>query len=102
MSGNQGVPGHVLDAALASYLGVWYIAVQYDLGPLAALSGDPQPAETTVHVDAYVEQFGQTLPLVVSFVPKPGAGRVVVTTFHNDAQATDQMLVTLSYLVFTL
>ena len=102
MSGNQGVPGHVLDASLASYLGGYYIAVQYGLGPLVAMSADPQPESTAVHVEAYVEQFGQTLPLVVSFVPKPGAGRVAYTTFHNDEQATGQMLVTLNYLVFTL
>lgn len=102
MAGNQGVPGHVQDEALASYLGTFWIAVKYDLGPLVALSPDPQPQTTTVHVDAWVEQFGKTLPLVASFVPKPGAGRVVVTSFHNDAQATDQMLVVLNYLVFTL
>ena len=102
MNGNQGVPGHVLDEALASYLGTFWIAVQYDIGPLVALSPDPQPASTTVHVDAWVEQFQQTLPLVVSFVPKPGAGRVVVTSFHNDAQATEQVMIVLNYLVFTL
>ncbi len=49
-----------------------------------------------------VDALSATIPLIISCVPGPGAGRVVYTNFHNDAQATDDMLAILDYLVLTL
>jgi|GEM_PF-1017799 len=41
-------------------------------------------------------------PMVISYQPAPGTGRIVYTTFHNDEQADDIMTKLLYYLVFIL
>ena len=44
----------------------------------------------------------QDAPLAVSYRPAQSAGRVIYTNFHNDAQATTDILTIINYLVFTL
>ena len=100
MTGNQTVPGTIVDPALQSYLGSGVMPVKYDLGPLIAV--DATAATTEEHVVGFVAQFGVVQPLVMSFRPKPGAGKVIFTNFHNDAQTSQQMATILNYLVFTL
>ena len=42
------------------------------------------------------------IPLMVSHMPYGGPGRVFFTTFHNEAQMTDDMEKILQFLVFEL
>jgi len=101
------VTERVLDGQLAGYLGRTTLPVTFDSGPQIA----PEKAGTAfAHVIATFPAnlgFGtdfitENVPLVLSHVPANGAGRVIYTNFHNDVQATEDMLKLLTYLVFTL
>lgn len=101
------IPATVVDGTLASWLGKTQLVIEIDNGPqIAPESTGP---DAFGHVIGDVNQpfagpdaLSATIPLIISYVPGPGAGRVVYTNFHNDAQATDDMLAILDYLVFTL
>jgi hypothetical protein len=97
----------VVDGTLASWLGKVEIPIVVDSGPQIA----PQavgPGSFGHAVGHVFQPFGgddaidATIPLAISYVPAAGAGRVIYTNFHNDAQATADMLAILDYLVFTL
>ncbi len=103
----QSLTGEILDGAMAAYLGKQTLQVHIDKGPQIA----PQAAGTgtMVHVQAKVVQgplsqypLNATIPLVLSYKPGPEAGRVIYTNFHNDAQATEDIVKLMHYLVFTL
>ena len=106
--GDVTVTATIVDGAMAAYLGKTTMTVTFDQGPQIA----PEAAGTGTfaHVVATFGSLvglgtpfdGADVPLVLSYVPGPGAGRVVYTNFHNDAQATSDMLTLLHYLVFTL
>jgi len=104
ITGGQTFTGNIADGSLGAYLGKTTLSVTFDQGPQIApeAAGDG----TFPHVSAKVSQFtpalNATIPLVLSYTPAAGAGRVVYTNFHNDAQATDDMLKVLQHLVFTL
>ena len=94
----------VADGTLAGYLGKNTIAIEFDQGP--------QIAPVSVANGAFAHVVGdinvplalsiENAPLTLSYVPADGAGRVIYTNFHNDAQTTADMLTILNYLVFTL
>jgi len=94
----------VADGTLASYLGKNTIALEFDQGP--------QIAPVSVQNGAFAHVVGdisvpfqldiKSAPLTLSYVPAQGAGRVIYTNFHNDAQTTSDMLTILHYLVFSL
>jgi hypothetical protein len=98
------VTATVADGTLASYLGKDTIAIAFDQGP--------QIAPVAVANGAFAHVVGNIVvplqlsianaPLTLSYVPADGAGRVIYTNFHNDAQTTADMLTILNYLVFTL
>ncbi|MFO0744683.1 MAG: hypothetical protein U1F43_03280 [Myxococcota bacterium] len=98
------VDATVVDGALANVLRKNKIHIVFDQGPQIA----PQSvgAGTFAHVVGTIDvPFSFKLvdaPLALSYVPAQGAGRVIYTNFHNDAQATGDMLTILNYLVFTL
>ena len=106
IDGGQTFKATVADGAMAAYLGKTSLMVTFDQGPQIA----PEAAGpgTFPHVSAKVSQpFGSeplddTIPLILSYQPTPTSGRVIYTNFHNDAQTTEDMLVLLNYLVFTL
>jgi hypothetical protein len=98
------VTATVADGTLASYLGKNTIALEFDQGP--------QIAPVSVQSGAFAHVVGdikvafqldiKNAPLTLSYVPAQGAGRVIYTNFHNDAQTTSDMLTILHYLVFSL
>lgn len=116
VEGNQWAPATIVDDDLAAYVSDSAFEAWYGPGPLIAIA-DEGP-ETVVHVQGIVQIINPdkgTLqwppppdtiphggPIVVSFQPSAGAGRVVYSTFHNDEQAHDLMTGTLYYLVFLL
>lgn len=94
----------ISDGALAGILGKDTIHIVFDQGPqIAPQSVGPG---TFAHVVGDINvplQFNlKSAPLALSYVPAQGAGRVIYTNFHNDAQATADMLTIMSYLVFQL
>lgn len=104
-SGNES-NAMILDGALAAYLGKTSVKIVFDQGPqIAPMAGGPG---TFVHAHGTIFQpFGdkaitEPMPMILSYVPAEGAGRVIYTNFHNDAQATADILKILNYLVFTL
>lgn len=98
------VTASVVDGSLAAYLGKVQIPISFDQGP--------QIAPMSVANGAFAHVIGnivvplslniQNAPLALSYVPAQGAGRVMYTNFHNDAQTTSDMLTILQYLVFRL
>ncbi len=98
------VTAQVVDGSLAAYLGKVQIPITFDQGP--------QIAPVSVANGAFAHVIGnivvplslniQNAPLALSYVPAQGAGRVMYTNFHNDAQTTSDMLTILQYLVFRL
>lgn len=112
----------IVDEDLVAYLGgITEREVHYGAGPLISIA--EAGAGTDVHVTAYIDQrdrwdlpiwdpdYGscgcvqlqEDQPVVLSFQPSIGAGRVIYTTFHNDEQADqDTYDEILHYLVFLL
>lgn len=98
------VTASVVDGSLANYLGKLTIPITFDQGP--------QIAPLSVANGAFAHVIGdikvafqldiEDAPLALSYVPAQGAGRVMYTNFHNDAQTTADMLTILQYLVFRL
>jgi hypothetical protein len=101
--GGLAVTARVSDALLAEHLGRASLDIVFEEGPQIA----PEAAGpgTTVHVAADLRLHNRTIlqaPIALSYQPAPGAGRVVYTNFHNDAQATGEMLAVMRYLVLSL
>ena len=98
------VTARVVDGTLASYLGKNTLTVTFDQGPQIATQSVANGAFAHVVADIQVPLGfqGKDVPLVISYVPAQGAGRVIYTNFHNDAQTSSDMLAILQYLVFTL
>lgn len=94
----------IVDGALAGYLGKNTIAIEFDQGPqIAAVSvANGAFAHVTGTINVPLEFSLPNAPLALSYVPAAGAGRVIYTNFHNDAQTTSDMLTILNYFVFTL
>jgi len=98
------VKATVADGTLATYLGKNTIDIQFDQGPQIAPVSVANGAFAHVigDIEAPFELSIKNAPLALSYVPADGAGRVIYTNFHNDAQTTSDMLTILNYLVFTL
>lgn len=111
---HQNIVAHIKDGVLAAYLGLNEFVAHYGSGPLIVVEAAGEG--TVAHVvgkpiiknpkygqpfqPQYIE--GPEGPLVLSFTPAEGAGRVVYTTFHNDEQVDNIILKVLHYLVFLL
>ena len=93
-----GLGGTVTDAGLVQFLGKSQVSLDYDLGAWVVIQG--APFGTTSHITGNVSGVGQ-VPLMVSHTPG-GAGKVLYTTFHNEAQPTQDMVDILKYMVFNL
>jgi hypothetical protein len=98
------VTARVIDGTLAAYLGKNTLTVTFDQGPQIATQavGGGAFAHVVADINVPFGFQGTNVPLVLSYVPSQGAGRVIYTNFHNDAQASSDMLTILQYLVFTL
>lgn len=99
------ITGRITDPGLASYLNPsnppTTVSLNYNLGSWAVVNS--VSSATTVHIRGDITYSGGTLsdrPLVVSFSPYDNsAGRVIYTTFHNEAQQSDIEKKLLEYLV---
>lgn len=98
------VTASVVDGSLAAYLGKVTVPITFDQGPqIAPLSvANGAFAHVVGNINVPFELNIQNAPLALSYVPAQGAGRVIYTNFHNDAQTTSDMLTILQYLVFRL
>jgi len=106
VDGWQTAKGTIVDPPLIAYLGGLgneLIDLKYDLGPL--VKADSIAAQTLLHVEAWFNEFNDTLPVMMSFNPEPpDGGRVIYTTFHNSEQAANlaKLASIVNYLVFLL
>lgn len=94
----------VVDGTLAAVLGKTTIRIVFDQGPQIAPEsvGVGTFAHVVGDIDVPLDFSIKDAPLALSYVPAQGAGRVIYTNFHNDAQVTADMLTILNYLVFSL
>ena len=90
----------VQDSSLAAFLGKERVLLNFDLEHWVAMSGASSSVLT--HIDGSIPEAGGTVPLLVSFSPYPLGGRVLFTSFHNEAQITEDMGNILNFLVFSL
>jgi len=95
----------VSDSALAEFLGKNYIEVEFDLPVWPVLEN--VDGSVSVHLSGSVEyRLGTqtytlpTSPILVSFTS--GEGKVVASAFRVAKNATDDMVVTLQYLMYNL
>ena len=95
------VVADITDATLAQAMGTDTMDIHFDLGSWAVI--DSEGPGTQVHVRADVPTWQGRLddrPLTVSFTP--GAGKVIYTSFHNEAQTTADMDAILEFIVLGL
>ncbi|MBI5526397.1 MAG: hypothetical protein HY897_08675 [Deltaproteobacteria bacterium] len=93
------IPGIVMDGPLGAYLGKSEVELNYNLGQWVVTT-DSGP-ETKVYVKGNVpDPEVPGAPLLVSFSEGDQGGRVVYTTFHNEAQTSADMDAILEFLVF--
>jgi len=94
----------IADGALAAVLGKATIRIVFDQGPQIAPEsvGPGTFAHVVGDIVVPLDFTIRSAPLALSYVPAQGAGRVIYTNFHNDAQTTSDMLTILNYLVFSL
>lgn len=101
------VTARILDGNLSAYLGKTTMSVTFDSGPQIATETGGTAFTHVIATFPPLSALGsdfdpEDVPLVLSYRPTVDAGRVIYTNFHNDAQATEDMLKILTYLVFTL
>ena len=91
----------VVDPVLAAHLGKDHVQLNFDEGLWAV--AESAAADTKVHVSGNMSSPLATVsnaPLLLTH--KPGTGKVLYTSFHNEAQVTADMEAILQYLVFEL
>lgn len=102
-AGDQGsFTASVIDGALAAWLGKSSVSIAYDLGAWVVVQAVAPGTETLI--SGSIQANGAPLanvPLMVKHQPY-GDHTVLFTTFHNEAQATQDMLDILSYIIFEL
>lgn len=95
----QNVTGTIVEPALEQFMGKNTVQIAYDLPAwktLSQISATPTVlVRGTITTDDNVTE-DQPLALVINY----GAGRVVYTTFHNEAGVTSDQLVALRYFIF--
>ncbi|MBM4372748.1 MAG: hypothetical protein FJ098_13915, partial [Deltaproteobacteria bacterium] len=104
----------LVDAALAEYTGAMNLQVTYDSGPLISVSAAGEG--TAVHAMGHIQQctsfwddcltdvtINEDQPVLLSYEPGPGSGRVVYSGFHVDEQQDQETYdKVLYYLLFLL
>ena len=101
--GSEGtVQATILDPLLTTYFGGRTVDINYDLSGWAVLEGIGDGAEVIARGD--VQTMNGTItdaPIVVS-MQREGEGKMVYTTFHNEAQITADMEAILFELILAL
>lgn len=98
---NQVVKGTIVDKGLANALKSDTLDINYNLGSWVVI--DSVSEGTKVHITGDVntyEGLKKNKPLLVSF--PEGKGKVVYTTFHNEAQVTGKVEEVLKYFVLSM
>lgn len=101
---NGTITARVVDSSLANALGSDSAALELDFSNWAVMTG--VASSSTVHLEADVQYLGEAeegvqdlagAPMLVSFQPAGARGKVVLSSFHFDAQSEammDEMLTT--------
>jgi len=100
---SQEITADVVDSALAAYLGSTTVPINFDLWSWVVMNG--VGAGTTIHISGDFTTYDGPMtdkPILVSFSPSVGGGRVVYTSFHYEAQITDESKKVLEYFIFSL
>jgi len=101
-SGVSGVQGTVLNSDLIAVLGKNTVTLDYTDSPGWNVI-DTVAADVNIDITGDIQTYGDTVkdsPLLVHFYH--GDGLAILTTFHNAAQATDDMLKILEQMAFGL
>lgn len=100
---SQEITADVVDTTLAAYLGSTTVPIMFNLGSWVIMNG--VGSGTTIHISGdFITYDGPMTdkPILVSFSPSVGGGRVVYTSFHYEAQITDESKKVLEYFIFSL
>ncbi len=99
--GMDGVPARILDASLQAALGRTTASINFNLGGWVVIDSVPAPGEVLISgpVTTYADAFPDK-PFVARFAD--GSGRVTFTSFHNEAQTTQDMDVLLEQMLLGL
>ncbi|MCC6157897.1 MAG: hypothetical protein IT350_07575 [Deltaproteobacteria bacterium] len=99
--GSYEILADVVDADLAEHLGKTQIEIYFDLPIWVVMDGVGEGTSVLVRGSFATEFVSFTdIPLLARF--DAGEGRVTYTSFHNEAQVTDDVYRLLSYLMFNL
>jgi hypothetical protein len=96
---SQNVTGDVVDQGLQAFTGRTKVAIAYDLSAWKTLSQISNVPAVLVRGTVATDLSGsQNQALAISFTV--GSGRVVYTTFHNEAGVTIDQLAVLRYFIY--
>jgi uncharacterized protein YjdB len=95
----QSITGTIADASLQAFVGKTNVSIVYDLGGWTDLLTVPSAASVLVrgtYVSGAVPRTNQPLAIVIPH----GAGKIVFTTFHNEAGATADQIAVLRHFIY--
>jgi len=99
--GDQHVNGDIIDSCLEDYMGKSVVDLYYDLSAWVVIDGVGSGTNTDIQGDINTSEGPlQDLPLLVNFTDDNG--KVIYTTFHNEAQVTADAEKILKYFVFEM
>jgi uncharacterized protein YjdB len=95
----QNTTATVVDASLQAFIGKTSVAIAYDLGAWTDLTAIPSSASVLLRGN-YTAQSVQRTNQPLAFVISLGSGRLVFTTFHNEAGATADQIAVLRHFIY--
>ncbi len=99
---SQVITAKIVDQNLKNFIGKETVVIDYDLGGWGEVSFAGQSVTTLLSAD-YTDYMGNNLtnkPLAVTF--NHGAGKVIYTSFHNEANVTTDAIKVLIGFLYTL
>jgi hypothetical protein len=96
---DQSITGAVSDQSLQAFVGKANVAIVYDLGGWTDLLTVPTAAAVLLrgsYTSAGTQRTNQPLAIVIPH----GQGRIVFTTFHNEAGATNDQMAVLRHFIY--
>jgi uncharacterized protein YjdB len=95
----QDIVATVTDASLQAFLGTTSVMIAYDLGAWAEILALPTGA-TVLLRGTYTSGGAQRTNQPIAFVVPHGSGRLVYTTFHNEAGVTQDQVAVLRHFIY--
>ena len=95
----QSTTGTIVDASLQTFVGKTAVAIVYDLDSWANLLTVPANATVLVRASYTAGGVQQTNQPIAISIPQ-GSGRLVFTTFHNEAGATADQVAVLRHFIY--